>query len=354
MDDSERPKPTPPEKELPNWARDIQTAYLAYRQVREEAEYKLPTANGEGQVSGNHINRTNEVLSSFLDNVNKETLPEAIPLRQMQKQESINVATELGAINLQSDPYGRYFLPRMKIIYRIAPPVESRYIPGSPDFVGIEQLRQHYNDSRYISPENPDFRRNERTRRPLPHNVWFDDMARGGVMRYGKLVRRDWRLSDGDIDKIVQYLASQVSDQQTKGAVVDLESNIRELEERAKTEEEETKQQLAGNFQNRINNLKDAVIRTFGKNSLPAYIKLSEQDDQTWYYLRDEGKIVSAPLVTRKALLGIRKIEEPDLTRAQEAPQEVWLRAHSDLAGVLGELLKPIPRQIRYKIQGYR
>lgn len=354
MDDSERSKPTLPEKELPNWARDIQVAYLAYRQVSEEEKHKLSGPNGEGQIRGGFIDQANEALSSFLDNVDKEVLPEVIPLRQMQWQESINITTVLGVINLQSDPYGRYFLPGMKIIYRITHPVDSRYIPGNLDFVGTEQLRQHYVDSRYIPPESPDFRRNEQTRRPLPPYVWFDNMVQGGVMRYGKLVRKTWNLSGDDISKIVQHLADHVADQQTKGLVIDLESNIRALEERAKTEEEETKQQLVVNFKSRINNLKDAVIRAFGKNSLPTYIKLSGQDGQTWYYLRDEGKIVIAPLVTKKVLWGIKKVEEPDLTRAQETSQEAWLRVHSDLAGVLGELLKPIPKPFRDQIQEYK
>lgn len=105
--------------------------------------------------------------------------------------------------------------------------------------------------------------------------------------------------------------------------------------------------EFAERFKTRILNLNKSVAMRFKQ---PEYIIVSEPDifgdDRQVCFLPKEGKLVLAPTMVEKSLVG-RSKQAPDLLRAEDASIAQWIPAGFY---VTMHLLSPIPRKIRKEI----
>ena len=309
------------EKELPDWAKEIQTSYKIFDQVEKRTDKDL--GNSAMNQEGRLVKELNEKSRSLFYEFRQQTLDDLPVGILLEKKKAFSV--KLGPIIQSQTAESKYYLPSQDCIYRLPLGFEKKYTPDSPDFVGYDAI----------------------VSRPQQHHygIFINKME----SPYGKL-------KFSEIEKIINYISKIKIKPETKYLCEMVKDELKvffaeEAQERKKLEHE-----YAEGMRKRVGNIIRSISNAGRK--LPDKIKGFEYSgglesfdhghkDEDAFLLPKENKMVSVPAAYHGRKL-IRKydfdaaVEADDVQVIQNAPRFV-----SDL------LLKTLGQDIYYKLMGW-
>lgn len=351
------------EKELPEWAIDIKTAFSAWENDYEAMKQEL--GKREGLIGDIHRKMFLEEAGVLYDGVHEiRELPETIPLdRGPQFRTVADVDTQTGSITFSKKHRPteiRYYLPRTHELYTVAPfaltneEKNSMYSPDGKNFVGIEEVKRRkkagdkdlvFYDFYDLTPPSKKVLEDES--RILSKNSeanWSErgeaENAQRNRIRYG--------LNPEQIGEVIKYLEDKITNEDDRAKLEKMKKGIDKTQATFPEVLGKAKQRFAGRIKQRIVNLTNILEERFAK-VLPKSIDIGGKEREngevksSYFFLTREKKLVKVPY--KKGLLSSEA--KPDFSKAEDAQEEEWLNV-----GMLGsELLGIFPYETRKLIE---